>query len=304
MRVETTDDEYERDNLADFALWKARKEEDGANFWESPWGEGRPGWHLECSAMSMKYLGESFDMHSGGVDLVFPHHENEIAQSEAATGKTFAQLWFHITHLLVDGGKMSKSLGNLYTLDDLAEKGHSAGEVRYVLLSGHYRRPLNFTLDQLTSARQALKRLKKFEAALLERVPELEVPDYASLLETNELGSFEAAFASLARDLNTAEALGHVFTITKNLDPAHLDSEAIEKEFLGFHRLLAALGLTLPSDEAKTEIPAEIETLGQKRWEAKQAKDWGTADAVRDELTTKGWQIKDTREGYEILPAD
>lgn len=138
-------DEYQRDSAADFALWKSRRPEDGENFWESPWGRGRPGWHIECSAMAIKHLGESFDLHSGGVDLIFPHHENEIAQSEAATGKPFVRHWFHIAHLMVDGAKMSKSLGNLYTLADIEARGHTAEEIRYVLLSGCYRQTLNFT---------------------------------------------------------------------------------------------------------------------------------------------------------------
>ena len=143
-------DEYEKDSVSDFVLWKARRPEDGANFWPSPWGDGRPGWHLECSAMIREYLGDSFDLHSGGVDLVFPHHENEIAQSACACGGQFAAHWFHITHLLVDGGKMSKSLGNLYTLADLEARGFTPMEVRYVLIGGHYRKALNFTLDSLT----------------------------------------------------------------------------------------------------------------------------------------------------------
>ena len=139
-----SDDEYEKDSVADFALWKGRRDEDGANHWPSPWGEGRPGWHLECSAMCREYLGDTFDLHSGGVDLIFPHHENEIAQSEACTGHHMADHWFHLTHLLVDGGKMSKSVGNFYTLDQLETAGFTANELRYVLISAHYRQPLEF----------------------------------------------------------------------------------------------------------------------------------------------------------------
>ena len=149
-------DEYEKDSISDFVLWKSRRPEDGENYWESPWGEGRPGWHLECSAMIRQYLGETFDLHSGGVDLVFPHHENEIAQSQCACGGEFARHWFHVTHLMVEGGKMSKSLGNLYTIADLEERGFTAMELRYVLIGGHYRRPLNFTFDSLHAAHEAL----------------------------------------------------------------------------------------------------------------------------------------------------
>ena len=160
------DDEYERASAADFALWKAARPEDGPNHWTSPWGNGRPGWHIECSTMAMKHLGESFDLHSGGIDLVFPHHENEIAQSEAATGKTFARHWFHVAHLTVKGRKMSKSLGNLYTLDDLAKRGHGPMELRYVLLSGCYRQPLNFTFSSLAASRKALARLSDWQQRL------------------------------------------------------------------------------------------------------------------------------------------
>ncbi|MFV1994353.1 MAG: cysteine--tRNA ligase, partial [Verrucomicrobiales bacterium] len=177
-------DEYEKDSLADFALWKAHKQEDGANAWDSPWGRGRPGWHLECSAMGLKYLGDSFDLHSGGVDLCFPHHENEIAQSEAATGAEFARHWFHVAHLRVEGEKMSKSLGNLYTVEDLAGKGYSADEVRYALLAGHYRKPLNFAFDTLGAARKGMERLRSFADKLMEIAGDQELPSYDRLAKS------------------------------------------------------------------------------------------------------------------------
>ena len=163
-------DEYEKDNVCDFVLWKARKPEDGDNYWDSPWGSGRPGWHLECSAMGMKYLGETFDLHAGGVDLCFPHHENEIAQSEASTGKQFARHWFHNEHLMVDGSKMSKSLGNLYTLTDIHDRGFSAAELRYSLLSGSYRTKINFSFDRMNEARINLKRI----ASLVQNLGDLQ----------------------------------------------------------------------------------------------------------------------------------
>jgi len=159
-------DEYEKENVADFALWKAHHDDDGDVGWDSPWGRGRPGWHIECSAMSMKYLGESFDLHTGGIDNIFPHHEDEIAQSEAATGRPFVKYWMHCAHLVVDGRKMSKSLGNFYTLRDLIKKGYSSREIRYVLLSAHYRQALNFTFAALDAARSALQRLDEFGARL------------------------------------------------------------------------------------------------------------------------------------------
>ena len=155
-------DEYDKESWQDFVLWKAWKPEDGPNRWESPWGDGRPGWHIECSAMSMRYLGESFDLHSGGIDLVFPHHENEIAQSEAATGKPFARHWLHVAHLRINGEKMSKSLGNLYLLEDVKARGFSMAALRYLLLSGHYRQPLNFTWESLAGVESTLQRIVRF----------------------------------------------------------------------------------------------------------------------------------------------
>ena len=159
-------DEYQKDNLADFALWKAWSPADGPVGWEAPWGRGRPGWHIECSAMSMKYLGPSFDLHTGGVDNIFPHHEDEIAQSEAATGQPFVKYWMHCAHLVVEGRKMSKSLGNFFTLRDLRERGYNGREIRYALLSAHYRQTLNFSFAALTAARAALQRLDEFQDRL------------------------------------------------------------------------------------------------------------------------------------------
>jgi cysteinyl-tRNA synthetase len=307
------DDEYDKDSVADFALWKARRPEDGDNFWESPWGEGRPGWHLECSAMCREYLGDSFDLHSGGVDLVFPHHENEIAQSEACTGHVMADHWFHLTHLLVDGGKMSKSLGNFYTLEQLAKAGFSPAELRYVLISAHYRQPLNFvakdgdgneTFPALLGARQALQRLAKFDAALARQSGDPDIPTYTALLEVKDGASFEGAFESLQNDLNTPEALGRVFTAMKAIQPAALSPAEAARERLGFHRVLAALGLALPAaaEESSAEAPAEVAALAEQRREAKAAKNWAEADRLRGEITALGWEVKDTKEGYELCP--
>jgi cysteinyl-tRNA synthetase len=307
------DDEYDKDSVADFALWKARRPEDGDNYWDSPWGQGRPGWHLECSAMCREYLGDSFDLHSGGVDLVFPHHENEIAQSEACTGHVMADHWFHLTHLLVDGGKMSKSLGNFYTLDQLAKAGFSAAELRHVLISAHYRQPLNFvakdaegneTFPALLGARQALQRLAKFDAALAERSGHPDIPTYESLLGVKDGTSFQGAFESLQNDLNTPEALGRVFTAMKALNASALSPEEAQRERLGFHRVLAALGLVLPAaaEEEAVEAPAAVAALAEQRREAKAAKNWPEADRLRGEITALGWEVKDTKEGYELCP--
>lgn len=311
------DDEYEKDSVADFALWKARRPEDGDNFWDSPWGQGRPGWHLECSAMCREYLGDNFDLHSGGVDLIFPHHENEIAQSEACTGKTMADHWFHLTHLLVDGGKMSKSLGNFYTIAQLEEAGYNANELRYVLIAAHYRQPLNFvardedgneSFPALSGARQALERIGKCARALEKRLTEQGmVPDptgFADLLAAGERGSFGAAFEALENDLNTPEAMGKLFSAIKEIKPGELSGDDARREWLGLHFVLGALGLTVPEEKVSdsAEVPAEILKLAQERWDAKQAKDWGRADALRDEVAAAGWTIKDTKEGFEVCP--
>ncbi|MCF6313025.1 MAG: cysteine--tRNA ligase [Verrucomicrobiales bacterium] len=302
------DDEYEKDAVADFALWKARKEEDGENFWPSPWGEGRPGWHLECSAMCREYLGDTFDLHSGGVDLVFPHHENEIAQSEAASGKTFARHWFHITHLMVDGGKMSKSLGNMYTLADLQERGFTANELRYVLISGHYRHPLNFTLQSMADAKKALLRIAKAGQALLQRAGKREQAtgegDCEADILQHDFVYFKSAYQSLLQDLNTPEALGRIFSELRELKVDQLRAEQALEAWSDLKWILLALGLSFPQVEEKAgvEVPAEISELAEQRWQAKQAKEWAQSDALRDKLLEKGWEVKDGKDGYELCP--
>jgi cysteinyl-tRNA synthetase len=296
QNARSNSDEYEKDSLSDFVLWKGRKPEDGENFWPSPWGEGRPGWHLECSAMIQEYLGDSFDLHSGGVDLVFPHHENEIAQSECACGGHFAAHWFHITHLLVDGGKMSKSLGNLHTLADLAEKGFTAMEVRYVLIGAHYRKPLNFTLDSLSGAREALSKLAKSARQLAARI------EPGTVISSVEFGPFQAAWDSLAQDLNTPGALGGIFTGLR--EAAKLTGTDAALALAGFNRLLRALGLTLPEDSssADMEIPNTIRVLAETRWQARLSKSWAESDVLRDQLAAQGWSMKDGKESYTLEP--
>jgi cysteinyl-tRNA synthetase len=291
----TDSDEYTKDSLTDFALWKARKPEDGANYWPSPWGEGRPGWHLECSAMILEYLGEDFDLHSGGVDLIFPHHENEIAQSCCSTHGHFAHHWMHVAHLMVDGGKMSKSLGNLYTLADLQQRGYTAAEVRYVLISGHYRAPLNFNVHSLDSARQALQKLAKADKALSQ---------LTSHLSPSSPGPFQDAWETLLNDLNVPGALGGIFSVLNKLKPAAISADEASAARSGLHFMLSALGLVLPPvlEEATAEVPADIQALAQQRWDAKQSKDWATADVLRKELEAAGWLIKDSKEGFTVVP--
>jgi cysteinyl-tRNA synthetase len=294
-------DEYERESLADFALWKARKPEDGVNVWCAPWGEGRPGWHLECSCMSMHYLGESFDLHGGGVDLIFPHHENEIAQSQAATGKPFAAHWFHTTHLLVENRKMSKSEGNLFTLQDLRDKGFSPMETRFVLLSGRYGQPLNFTLESLSAARAALKKLARAAASLSAGAAEIShaqlAGQSASLSADNP---FAAAWEALKDDLNVSEALGQTFVALKDAGK-FTDPTA---SWLGFQRIMHALGLALPAadDEATASAPAKAQELASRRWAAKKEKNWQLADECRAQLTALGWAMQDAKDDYKLTP--
>jgi cysteinyl-tRNA synthetase len=299
------DDEYARDSLADFALWKAAKPEDGDNVWESPWGPGRPGWHLECSAMSMKYLGPSFDLHSGGIDLTFPHHENEIAQSEACTGQVFSRLWFHVVHLLVDGAKMSKSLGNLYTLDDLAARGYRPEEVRYLLISAHYRKHLNFTLSSLEAARPNLQRLARLDALLQKAAGLAVTPAYTELCrearQPETLGSFGPAFASLLDNLNVPKALGELFTTAAVWEKSPPSDPAVARtEYIGFRVLIEALGLRLAAPALA--IPPEVRDLAEARLAARGAKNWAESDRLRDQLVALGWQVKDNKDGYVLSP--
>ena len=297
------DDEYAKEDFADFALWKAWKPEDGPNKWESPWGPGRPGWHVECSAMSMKYLGESYDLHSGGIDLLFPHHENEVAQSEGCTGQQFVRHWFHLTHLLVDGAKMSKSLGNLYTLDDIKAGGYTAEELRYVLISGHYRQQLNFTWDSLKAARSALSKLRKFKATLEKQAADNNASATAPSDNEEPFFPFAPVMTAMADDLNVAKALGQLFTITAKLEkePHQLNQATLE----AFSKIMYALGFKLEADannETQAEAPESVKALAEARWNAKQSKDWVEADRLRAEITEQGWTVKDAKDGYELLP--
>lgn len=298
-------DEYARDSVADFALWKARKESDGGIFWDSPWGPGRPGWHLECSAMSLKYLGTEFDLHGGGEDLCFPHHENEIAQSEAATCHAFAQHWMHSVHLLVEGRKMSKSLGNFFTLGDLLERGFHAPEIRLALLGGHYRQQFNFTLKGLEAARSGLDKLEAAMARLLETAA-MDKADWASFVRPSrppEWGSFENAWQALRRDLNTPAVLGALFSGAKRAAQT-ADASAARDALKAAGALFFVLGIPLfarPAPQAaSTEIPAGIAALAEERWHAKKARDFARADALRQQLTEKGWLVLDRADGYDL----
>lgn len=291
----TDDDEYGKESWQDFVLWKAWKEEDGPNHWDSPWGKGRPGWHIECSAMSMRFLGESFDLHSGGIDLVFPHHENEIAQSEAATGKPFARHWFHIAHLRVDGEKMSKSLGNLFTVDEVVERGYSIAALRFLLLSGHYRQPLNFTWESLAGAETSLNRILGFT----EGVDTNTIGDVR--YDTLETKIFEDTIAALCDDLNTPKALGALNSALPSIKT--LDTEAQQAARRDLSRILKFLGLPLQLEkpiEATASIPSDVIALAEKRQDARANRDWAEADTLRDALLEKGWEVRDTKDGFEL----
>lgn len=294
-------DEYDKESVADFSLWKAWKAEDGDNFWDSPWGKGRPGWHIECSAMSKRYLGDTFDLHGGGVDLCFPHHENEIAQSEAATGKPFAMHWFHSAHLQVEGTKMSKSLGNLYTLDDIKAKGYSPMVLRYLLVTGYYKHPFNFTMDGLGAAKSALGKFERFVKYLLEKAG-LQDSDYEAVIANPiqaSWGSFEKAWAELCDDLNVPAALGEVFKVIKDLEHKDLSAQQATKELNAFGKVMYALGIKLFTEEKQT-APVEIYELGKQRWEAKNARDFARADGLRVEIESKGWKILDRKDGFDL----
>jgi len=300
MRVgeRVASDEYTKDSLADFALWKARVPEDGAVAWPSPWGEGRPGWHIECSAMSMKLLGHSFDLHLGGEDLAFPHHEDEIAQSEGAgwqaPGQQFVKHWLHGAHLLVEGKKMSKSLGNFFTLRDLLAKGFTGREIRYVLLSAHYRETFNFTLDGLDAGRAALARIEECLTKLKE---------VAGQTVANPDADLVAKFtAAMDEDLNVAAAWGVIFEWVRGLNrlltagqvsPEQASSALFTWRTIG----TGVFGLSTPGE---VEVPAEIADLLAQRQAARAAKDFKRSDALRDELKAKGWIIEDTPKGPKL----
>ena len=297
-------DEYDRESATDFALWKSRKPEDGDNYWQSPWGEGRPGWHLECSAMvESAFDGATIDLHGGGIDLCFPHHENEIAQSECAHGRDFCRHWFHSAHLMVEGAKMSKSLGNLYTLEDLRDKGISPMIVRYTLIAGSYRQQLNFTFDGLHASQSALSRLERFAESLLEKTGEDKdaLASYISADSPENFGRLAKAWDALRNNLNTAACLGAIFGVIGSNPAASLDADEARAMLKAFGTLLYALGLELFTvEEKQIDAPQEIIALAQERWDAKQAKDWGKADELRDALLEKGWIVKDSKEGFDL----
>jgi cysteinyl-tRNA synthetase len=292
-------DEYDKADARDFVLWKAQK--DGEPAWQTPLGPGRPGWHIECSVMAMKYLGETLDIHTGGVDLTFPHHENEIAQSESLTGKPFVRFWLHSEHLSIDGQKMSKSLGNFYTLRDLLGMGYTPEVIRYQLAAVPYRKKLNFTFDGLKAAATSIERLRNFKWRL----------ENATLAEGTNENLVERATAAtkafdeaLDDDLNTAEALGAVFEYVRDTNTA-IDSGEFLKgnapgafEFLiRFDSVFDVLEDSMKAELDKVFFDVEVEAMIADRTAAKKAKDFARADQIRKELAAKGIILEDTKEG-------
>ena len=293
-------DEYDKENVGDFALWKAWEPSDGPVGWDSPWGRGRPGWHIECSAMSMKYLGETFDLHTGGIDNRFPHHENESAQAEAATGKPFVKTWMHCAHLKVNGEKMSKSAGNFFTLRDLTEKGYTGREIRYVLINAHYRTGLNFAFSALDDARKSLARIDecvgRVEAAAKGASAAGEPPEFAAKC----LADFTAAVND---DLNLPSAFAALFDLVRQTN-AHLAEVADPAALLSvFRRMDEVLGVVFFGRAAAAEVPPEVQALVDARAAARAAKNWAESDRPRAEIAAAGWVVKDSRDGQSLSPA-
>jgi cysteinyl-tRNA synthetase len=292
-------DNYGKDNARDFVLWKATKPDEPT--WTEVDPPGRPGWHLECSAMALRLLGEPpIDIHAGGIDLIFPHHENEIAQSEGATGRQFSRFWFHVEYLLVDDEKMSKSLGNTYTIPDVVAKGHRASAVRYLLLSSHYRKQLNFTWESLQGAEKALQRLM----ALVARLDGVTRAGTHAAIETTVNEARDAFGAALRNDLNTAGALGAMFELVTALnsaiDAGELglgDVPVVRAAFDGFDRVLGILSVRR-AEEEQPPVPAEeIEKLIEDRHAARRRRDFAAADTIRDDLAARGILLEDNAGG-------
>jgi len=300
-------DEYDKADARDFVLWKARKGNEP--FWETPFGEGRPGWHIECSAMAMSYLGETLDIHAGGVDLIFPHHENEIAQSEAITGKPFARFWLHAEHLHIESQKMSKSLGNFYTLRDLLGMGFHPESIRYLLASVPYRKKLNFTFEGLKMAAKSIERLRDFELRLTStRLP----PGRGEAIAARSQEAIRSFEEGMDNDLNTAEALAAIFEYVRAMNSEINEGRFKEENRWDAARVLEIFDLIFdvlkPSDIALTAqvngkgesvslTDAEVESYIEERSAAKKSRDFARADEIRAQLQERGITLEDTKDG-------
>ena len=293
-------DEYTKESVGDFALWKAWDEKDGDVAWDSPWGKGRPGWHIECSAMSSKYLGKTFDIHCGGIDNMFPHHEDEIAQSEAANGVKFVNYWLHCAHLMVEGQKMSKSLGNFYTLRDILAKGYTGREIRWVLIATHYRQSLNFSFKALDDARTSIQRIEALITRLKDAHPLADKGVEETQKATQE--AIDAFRNALNDDLNISAALGALFDLVRELnrllDKGDCAGAAATTALQCIAQIDTVLDVCKP--DAEDGVPAEIQKMADDRQAARRAKDFATADALRKQLDDLGWVIEDTPKGPHI----
>ncbi len=295
--VRIANDEYAKDNVADFALWKAWTPADGDVKWDSPWGEGRPGWHIECSAMAMKYLGKTFDLHTGGVDNMFPHHEDEIAQSECANGKKYVNYWLHCAHLIVNGEKMSKSAGNFFTLRQLIEKGFTGREIRWVLLGTHYRQQLNFTFDGIHAAKSALGRVDELVTKLKNITTEGDVSENVAKLVADMKEGFKAG---VENDLTLSTSQGALFDFVRDINKIITDLNKADAEAVldSLRDIDAVLGC-LEVDEEE-EIPQEVIDMANDRLQARADKNWALSDELRDKITELGYVVKDTPQGPQI----
>jgi len=282
-------DEYDKEHIGDFALWKAWDEDDGGVKWDSPWGPGRPGWHIECSAMATALLGDQIDIHCGGVDNIFPHHEAEIAQSEGVTGKKFVNMWLHCAHLLVDGQKMAKSLGNFYTVPDVLAKGYTGREIRYALMRVHYRTQLNFTWDGMKEARESLGRIDDW----LERLRGIA----ENAQRRTEDSEFEKA---LDDDLNISAALGFLFETIRETNRAMDENKLDAKTAALWLAWWDRINQTLDFESGDVELPAEVKKVAEARAQARLAKDFRKSDELRDKLNALGWEARDTKDGQKI----